>query len=181
MNDQLIEKQLREKFESNIKQRVKRLLKFKHHVITASTHFAAVSHEASLLFIDGHFYGCISLAQAVAEALVKFMCQRNKFKAGKDFTSNVDNLYKRNFIDESLKKTFLEIWDKRNDYHHLNSSIENDKIKLELLAENKVNNLNLIEKEIFYFSNSKGSIVPKYPKYWDIKDGYTPAYLKIEL
>jgi len=180
INYQLTESKIREEFEISIKGKVERLLKVKPHELTASTHFAAVSHETTLLFRDAHYYGCISLTQAVSEALVKFMCQRNKFKAGKDYTSNVEKLFKRNLIDNKLKDAFLEIWKKRNDYHHLNSSIEKDKIELEIMAENKLSNLGLIEKEVFSFSKTNSSIIPKYPKYWDIKNGYTSAYLKIE-
>ena len=118
--------------------------------------------------------------QSVAEALVRFMCHRNQFKAGKDFEDNVERLFKRRFIDSNLKDAFLEIWEKRNDYHHLNLSIEKDGLELERMSESRLKNLNLIENEIFGFNNSKGAIIPKYPKYWDIKDGTTSAYLKIE-
>ena len=180
LDQQFLEKKLRDEFESTIHDRVDRLTKAKPHEITASTHFAAVSHEATLLFRDGHFYGCIALSQAVAEALVRFICQRNSFKAGNDYKTNIRKLYNRKLIDEELKLSFISIWEKRDDYHHLNSSIENDKIKLETLAYTILQNLNHIEKEVFSFNMAKGSIIPKYPKYWDIEKGYTSAYLKIE-
>jgi len=134
----------------------------------------------TLLYRDGYYYACISLSQSVAEAIVRFMCQINSFRADKDYESNVDKLFKRKFIDEGLKKLFIAIWDKRNDYHHLNSSIEKDKIELDILGFNKLQNLNDIEKEVFGFTTLNGSIIPKHPKYWDIKEGFTPAYLKLE-
>ena len=99
---QLTKQKIRDEFELTLKEKVERLLKVKPHEITASTHFAAVSHETALLFRDGHYYGCISLTQAVAEALVKFMCQRNQFKAGKDYESNVEKLFERKFINGKL-------------------------------------------------------------------------------
>ena len=102
-------------------------LKVKPHDVIPATHFSAVSAEISFLFRDGHFYGSIALSQALAEALVRFMCECNSFKPGKDFEKNVEKLLKRSFITTELKNAFSEIWKKRNDYHHLNRQIEKDR------------------------------------------------------
>ena len=87
---------------------------------------------------DGHFYGCTALTQAVVEALVRFMCESNGWRASKQFEKNVETLSKRKFIKAELKKSLLEIWTQRNDYHHLNPNIERDWRKLEKLAKGSV-------------------------------------------
>jgi hypothetical protein len=152
----------------------------KPHTVTAGTHFAPVSAEVTLLFRDGHYYGCIALTQAVAEAMVHFMCKRNCFRPKDDFEKNVKTLVKRGFIDDDMKRTLLKIWKKRNDYHHLNHNIEQDRDKLENLAFEKARLLADIEKEIFAYTNVNGILHPKYPKYWDIKGDRADIFLRID-
>lgn len=162
-----LESDLRGEFEMTLKDRVNRYLEVKPHEIIAHTHFAPVSTEVSLLFRDGNFYGCIALSQAVGEALVRFMCQRNDFKSAKTFEANLDKLHKRGFLSSTMKAQLTELWSGRDDYHHLNPSIEQNRRKLQDLAENKAHLLWEIEKEIFGYEINKGKLIPKYPKYWD--------------
>ena len=85
------------------------------------------------------------------------------------------------FISEHTKINFLKIWEKRDDYHHLNPNIETDRIELEKMAFEKILLLNKIESEIFKFSISDGKLIPDNKKYWDIKqDGTVPVFLKLE-
>jgi len=137
----------------------------KPHGIIPNSHFAAVSAECHLLYRDGHFYGCVSLTQAVAEAIVRFLCERNGWKPDKDFEKNIGKLAKRSFITQDQLSSFQEIWKNRDDYRHLNPSVEKDLRKLEELARTKLKLLNKIESEIFAFSVNKGALVPKTPKY----------------
>ena len=58
---------IKQEFEQTLSSRVDRYLKIKPHGIIPLTEFAPVSAECALLFRDGHFYGSIALAQAVAE------------------------------------------------------------------------------------------------------------------
>ncbi len=175
-----IQESLRQDFDGTIQQRVDRYLKVKPHAVVTETHFAPVSSEVTLLFRDGHYYGCIALAQAVAEALVRFICKRNHFKPGKDFDKNVDTLTNRKLIDEHIKNTFSMIWERRDDYHHLNPGIEQDRQKLEDLAFKKLKLLADVEKEIFAYTLSNGKIKPKYPKYWDIDGNQAKVFLRID-
>lgn len=139
-------------------------LELKPHGIIPNSHFAAVSAECPLLYRDGHYYGTISLTQAVAEALVKFLCKANGWKPGKDFENNLEQLENRGKITGDLKTKFLEIWQRRNDYHHLNPQVEQDRQKLEQLANEKLSRLKQVEK-VLWETRAK---IPKVlgPKGW---------------
>jgi hypothetical protein len=179
MEQKIVEDSLRQECEATIGERARRYLQVKPHSVIPATHFAAVSAEVTLLFRDGHYYGCIALAQEVAEALVRFMCERNSFKPVKEFEKNVGKLYTRNFINNELKSAFLRIWEKRDDYHHLNSTIEKDRQKLEGLALEKARLLNEIESKVFNFTIFDGCLNPTNPRYWDINGDYTQGFLRL--
>lgn len=119
-------------------ERVERYLRVQHHGIVAATPFAAASAECIDLFRDGHYYGAISLSQAVGEALVRHMCLSNEFRPGKAFEQNVQKLKRRSFIDAATATRLLLLWENRNDYHHLNNGIVTDRASLERLAFTKV-------------------------------------------
>lgn len=174
-----VEDSLRQEFEANLKERAKRYLQVKPHGVIPATHFAAVSAEVTFLFRDGHYYGCIALTQAVADALARFMCERNSFSPGKNFEKNVENLYTRRFITEDIRTAFLKIWEERNDYHHLNQNIEKDRRKLEVLAFEKARLLAEIESKVFHFTIVEGALNPTNPKYWDISGEHTEVFLRL--
>lgn len=171
---------LQQEFEFSLDQRVERYLELKPHGIIPNSHFAAVSAECHLLYRDGHYYGTISLTQAMAEALVKFLCKANGWKPGGDFENNLEKLKKRGKITGDLKTKFLEIWQRRNDYHHLNPQVEQDRQKLEQLAREKLSRLKQIEEVLFAYSANNGKLVPKFPKYWDQRDGKVAVYLRLD-
>jgi hypothetical protein len=75
----------------------------------------------------------------------------------------------------------LRIWKNRNDYHHLNDTIETDRQELEGLAREKVCSLNEVESEIFSVAvASDGSIILKKPKYWDVRSNQVQVFLRLE-
>src|SRR5882672_7769167 len=47
------------------------------HEIIPNHWFAPASSECRALYVDGHFYGCISLSQAVAEGLSRFLAEHH--------------------------------------------------------------------------------------------------------
>lgn len=104
--------------QSRAGERADRYLRAQHHGIVAATPFAAASAECINLFRDGHFYGAISLSQAVGEALVRHMCRANNWKPAENFEENVETLKRRGFIDDSVRAEFLKLWEQRDDYHH---------------------------------------------------------------
>lgn len=173
---------MKQEFEQTLPSRVERYLKVKPHGIVPYTAFAPASAECILLFRDGHFYGCIALSQAVTEAIARFLCQKNGWKPGKNFERNVKKLQTRGFLTEEIKNKFLKIWDRRDDYHHLNPSIETDWGKLEEIAYEKVFLLKDIESAIFKFTHINGKLIPENKKYWVLqKNGTVPVFLKLGL
>lgn len=163
----MLEQSLKQEYERTLEERIRRTLEVKRHLIIPAHHFAQVSTEASILYRDGNFYGCISLIQAVAEALVKFMCQKNNFKPSNKFENNIQKLKKRGFITEDLEKRLLAIWEKRDDYHHLKPGIEREGKKLEELAKRKVELLSKVEGEVFKYSLREEKLILENPKYWN--------------
>ncbi len=177
----LVEHSLRQEFEQALPERVERWLQVKPHGIIPNEPFAGPSSECSLLFRDGHFYAYIALVQAVAEAIIRYMCDVNFKKHQKVFENNLEKLCTRGFIDEILKKSLLEIWSKRDDYHHLNPNLERDRQTLANLAKKKTRLLVEVESKIFAFGiGGDGGIVPKYPQYWKINDSRTEVFLRLE-
>jgi hypothetical protein len=172
---------IKQEFVQTLSTRVERYLKVKPHGMVPFTEFAPVSAECTLLFRDGHFFGCIALSQAVAEGVARFLCQRNGWKPKTNFEENVATLHIRKLISGDMKDRFLRIWEKRDDYHHLNSTIETDRNKLEALAYEKVLLLKEIEAEVFKFSIVDGKLLPENRKYWDVQsNGKVPVFLKLE-
>lgn len=175
-----VEDSLKQEFTFTLEQRVKRYLELRPHGIIPNSYFAGVSAECHLLYRDSYFYGTISLAQAVAEALVKFLCDKNGWKPNKDYEENLKQLKTRGKISDELVFLFTEVWKSRDDYHHLNPQIEQDRQKLELLAKNKLTDLRKIEQELFAYIVKEGKLIPKYPRYWDQKNGTTSVFLRFD-
>jgi hypothetical protein len=172
---------IRQEFEQTLPERVERYLQVKPHTIIPNTPFAAPSSECSFLYRDGHFYACIALVQAVAEAIVRYICDIDFRKHDRVFEKNVEKLYKRGFISDKLRGSLLKIWEKRDDYHHLNTNVKSDRLTLEKLAKEKACLLVEVESEIFEFSfGDDGSIIPKYPKYWKISGDRVEVFLRFE-
>ena len=137
MQRQLLEDSMRQEFDQTLPDRITRYLQVKPHEVIPYQHFSPASAECSLLFRDGHFYACIALIQAVAEALVRFLCPAHSWKPGKAFEKNVERLAVRGFISADLKEALMRIWEARDTYHHLNPDIELDRQKLEQLVLEK--------------------------------------------
>ncbi|MDD5774734.1 MAG: hypothetical protein PHS64_02190 [Candidatus Omnitrophica bacterium] len=169
---------MKKELEETLSERATRYIQVQPHSIIPNTHFSAASSECSLMFSGGHYYGCIALVQAVSEALVRFLCEKNGWKPAKKYEENVEKLATRGTISDILKKCFLKIWDDRDDYHHLNKTIKKELKELEDLAKEKIKYLNEAEAEIFSFTASRdGVICPKNIKYW--KDSGDNVYLRL--
>lgn len=176
-----VEDGLRQGFELSLPDRVARYLEIEPHAILPYHHFSPVSAECVDLYRNAHFYGCISLVQAVAEALVKFLCERNGWKPDRKYEKNIKRLSRRGFLSTDLHAWLLDIWERRDDYHHLNPDIEQDMEALQELARHKLEMLCQAEKVVFDFEIKDGCIVPKNPKYWEIRaDRTMPVYYNFE-
>lgn len=172
------EQSFRQEFEQSLPERIRRLSELNVAWMIPNHHFAPASAECILLYRDGHYHGCISLVQAVTEAVVRFICRKSGFSPRKNYETNIRNLMRRGFISNQIKNYFLKIWDNRNDYHHLNENLLKEKKVLESLAKEKINLLHQIQQEIFGFNIRKGKVVPKHPEYWDADDGM--AFIQAE-
>ncbi len=178
IQQKLFEDSIKQENEQTLSSCVQRYLKVKPHGIVPYTQFAPASAECSLLFRDGHYYECITLAQSVAEAIVRFLCQKNSWKPKKNFEKNINTLLNRKIISEKFKNKFLKIWENRNDYHHLNKNIEDQRIKLKKISCKKPLILREIESEIFKFTTKNGKLIPENKKYWELnKNGTIPVFL----
>ena len=176
----MTEESLRSEFEATVQDRVKRYLDVKPHEISPNQHFAAVSDECAKLFRDGHFHGCIALTQAVAEAVVRFLCERNGWPPAKHFEINVKDLAKRGKITQPAATALSKIWGERDDYHHLNPTVETDRRKLAELARNKAQWLAEVERDVFESEINNGKLAAKNPKYWDIEGDMAQVFLRLE-
>ena len=139
----------------------------KVHNVIPHQYFSVASAETKDLFVSGHFYGCISLCQAIAESLSRFICNSNKFRVKKDFKARLDRLANEKLISSTAKSAFETIWGSdRDTFHHLNEDVPTHRETLRQRAEDCINALFKIESEIFAFEISKGTIVPLKPIYW---------------
>jgi hypothetical protein len=160
-------KQMCAAFEAQLEVRLNRAGRTKVHGIIPQHYFSAASSECREMFISGHFYGCISLAQAVAEGLSRFVARAHSMNSGKDFLKRVAKLEKGKLISAESYAAFKRIWgNDRNTFHHLNESIEINYQTLEARAEECVNALYKIESEIFCYDLTNAGISPKHSEYW---------------
>ncbi len=174
-----IEDSLRQEFEATVPDRAKRYQQVRPHGIVPNHHFAGVSAEVARLYADGHYYGCISLCQSVAEALVRFLCEKNGWRPANVLEKNLETLQRRKKITAKIRKQLLRIWRDRDDYHHLNPTIERDRAKLQILAEQKAKLLSEVESSIFRFLVKDGVLIPEQPKYWDLSGGRAKVFLRL--
>jgi len=164
---------------SSISDRVSRYLELNFIEVTPNEHFASISAECIRLYRDGYFFACIALCQAIAEALVRFLCEKSCFKASKNFEANIGALCRRK-IKPDCSKLLKEIWEGRDDYHHLNPKVSTERTKLQTIAKSKMIALHNIESEVFAFQWVSGAIKPRYPKYWETQNGLLNVFLRFE-
>ncbi len=180
VNRKRLEDDLKQFSLATIDERISRYQELDFIKITPNTHFASVSSECILLYRDAYFLACIALCQAVAEAIARLMCKKSKFTSiSNDYEKNNENLHKRK-IEPDCHELFKEIWEGRNDYHHLNPQIPTEKTKLQSIAKTKIVTLHKIESRVFEFKIQDGAILTRYPQYWDIVNGRINAFLRFE-
>ena len=151
--------------------RAERADKTRVHGIIPLQFFAAASSECRELFIDGHFYGCVSLAQAVAEGLTRFLASCHQIRLGKDCLRRARKLRSADVISQEALQAFEVIWgNDRNTFHHLNDNVPTDPAALEQRAWECVDGLYVVESEVFAFDVQEGAIVPKDARYWPQTD-----------
>ena len=152
------------------------------HGVIPSGFFAAASSECRDVFIDGHYYACITLAQAVAEGLARFLGDCHRLGARNDPRRRAAILQTKDIVSKKALDAFLRIWgNDRNAFHHLNRDIPTDHSELERRAEECVNSLFDIESEVFEFAITDGKIVPKKSEYWPMLDqAHLAVFLRLD-
>jgi len=132
------------------------------------------------MFVAGHFYGAISIAQAYAEALSSFLCEKYHIRGNRnDPQKRWQKLFDGKIVGTGARDAAIALMSDRNDFHHLNKDVERDFRKMEARAGECVNLLYTIESEVFAHSFEAGKIRPKHPERWpDEGDGLTSVNLR---
>jgi hypothetical protein len=181
-----IESNLRGRFGAGLQSRVHRYAKSRVHEIIPAGFFAAASTECRELFVAGCFYGCITLAQSVAEGLARFIAEKNSLQVVEDYRHQI-NLLQRNrsapTISNQAYEAFRQIFGRpredRNDFHQLNATVEQDNRVLESRALQCIESLYRIESEVFAIKHGvEGTIIPVHPQYWPIDGRDMAVFLR---
>ncbi len=87
-------------------------------------------------------------------------------------------LVERGILSQQAADASLRIWRSfRADVVHLNPKVT--EIQFPDLARRNVMDLAMIERELFEVTFDNGKIVPKQPKYWDLRpDGTITVFLR---
>ncbi|MDF1774458.1 MAG: hypothetical protein P1V13_00415 [Rhizobiaceae bacterium] len=141
-----------------------KLVKFQNFI--PSHWFSSAASECMQMFIHGHFYGCISVAQAYVEALGKYLSGVHEIRTSSKPTIVWERLSKAEIVSADVASGAKSLFLDRNDFHHLNKNIEQDVGKLEQRALYCLNVINEIEGEVFSFSLSEGRVSVNNPQYW---------------
>ena len=176
---------LEQDFLASINDRISRYLELDFIQVVPNTHFAPITIECILLYRDGYFFACIALCQAVAEALLRFMCERNE-RGSEGFVKFETNIRKLRELKDKIPLDWIEtlerVWENRNDYHHLNPDVPTQKEKLREIAKDKIVALLDIESKVFAFEWVDGAIKRTQPEYWlETDSGHLNSYLRLEL
>lgn len=176
---------LEQDFLASINDRISRYLELDFIQVVPKTYFAPITIECILLYRDGYFFACIALCQAVAEALLRFVCERND-RGSKGFVKFETNICKLRELKDKIPldwiETFEKVWENRNDYHHLNPDVPTQKEKLREIAKDKIVALLDIESKVFAFEWVDGAIKRIHPEYWfETDSGHLNSYLRFEL
>ncbi len=170
-----IETNLRRLFENDLPTYAERRLRVKLHQFIPDAYFAVASDECLNAFVAGHFYSCIMVCQAVAEGIAQFLAESNNVSKSDDHKALINKLQHKGIITATAYAAFRKIrGEDRNDFHHLNPTVEQGYRELEDRAEECVNALYEIESEVFaLMPNQRGEAALKNPQYWraDTKSG----------
>jgi len=171
---------LRSSLTQTIEQRIDRYLEIEHQGIIGDHHFAAASSQCIDLYRDGYFISAVMVSQAVNEGIMKFVAKRNGIKEKKKHCELMEDFKQKRIISSkcAFQQASEGIWVSfRNDVYHMNPKVAS--IPFQELAKRNLQDLSVIEKEIFGVDVNNGKLIPHQSKYWDIqKDGTVPAFLR---
>ena len=159
--------------------RVDRYLEVNSRRVTSPQYFERASTECIVLYSDGHYIATVMMTQAVNEGILKFVAERNSIDYEnmnrEDLLTTLlsEGIFSQNCFEASkqIRRSF------RNDVHHMNPPVAD--IWFTDLAKKNIQNLAVIEHEIWATSFKDEELIPIHPKYWDINpDGTMPIHLR---
>ena len=164
--------------------RVDRHLEINKQGIIGNHHFARASAECIKLYSDGHFIATVMVTQSVNEGIIKFVADRNQInRQNIKCDALLPILVSKGILSQGCSNASEQIMRSfRNDLHHMNPPVGTiDFQTWAKLAKKNIRNLAVVEREIFDVDINNEELVPKQPKYWDIKpDGTVPIYLRLQ-
>ena len=159
--------------------RVDRYLEVNSRRVTSPQYFERASTECIVLYSDGHYIATVMMTQSVNEGILKFVAERNSIDYEnmnrEDLLTTLlsEGIFSQNCFEASkqIRRSF------RNDVHHMNPPVAD--IWFTDLAKKNIQNLAVIEHEIWATSFKDEELIPIHPKYWDINpDGTMPIHLR---
>jgi hypothetical protein len=180
MDEAQLAAHMRASFEASLPQRLSRSRRVKIQHVIPSHWFSAAASECQSMFVAGHFYGAISIAQAYVESLSRFLYETYRIRGNaNDPQKRWDRLLAETIVGTPARDAAVSVLSDRHDFHHLNKEVEQEYQQLENRAKDCVNLLYMIEADVFAHSFHEGSIVPKHPKHWPSgKRSLTLAYIR---
>ena len=175
----LVIKALRESDEQTREDRADRYLEVNQQGFIPNHYFAPASAECLFLYRDGYFIATVMTTQAVNEGIIKFVAERNNIQYENMTVSDIlQTLESQGIISQDCSRASEEIRRSyRNDVHHMNPPVA--EIDFPELAKKNIQNLSVIEREIWAAYHNDEGLVPLQPKYWDIKpDGTATISLR---
>ncbi len=170
---------LKDIFEQTLQDRVRRYLEIGHQGIIAGHYYARVSSECIDLYRDGYFISAVMLSHAINEGIFKMVAERNSVSGNIEHKEVLAILVGSKLITQDCSDASSRIWGSfRNDVHHMNPKV--GEINFQELAKRNLQDLAVIEKEIFAFQFVNGALRPIQPLYWDINpDGTVPVFVRL--
>ena len=159
--------------------RVDRYLEVNSRRVIGSQYFARASTECIALYSDGHYIATVMMTQAVNEGIIRFVAKRNNIVYdNKSLGALLTTLASQGIFTQNCFKASNQIWNSyRNAVHHMTQPVAD--IWFPDLAKKNIQNLAVIEHEIWATSFKDEELIPIHPKYWDINpDGTMPFHLR---
>ena len=159
--------------------KVDRYLEVNSRRVTSPQYFARASTECVALYSDGHYIATVMMTQAVNEGIIRFVAQRNSIRhESTPLSTLLTELESQNIFSQRCFEASDQIHKSyRNQVHHMNKKVAD--IWFPDLAKKNIQNLAVIEHEIWATSFKDGELIPIHPKYWDINpDGTMPINLR---
>ena len=156
---------LRQRDEQTREDRADRYLEVHQQGLIPNQHFAPASAECLYLYRDGHFIATVMTTQAVNEGILKFVAERNNISY-KDYLDLLTIFVSQGIFSQDCFDASKQIYGSfRNDVHHMNPKVAT--IDFQELAKKNIQNLSVIEREIWAAYHDDKGLVPLQPKYWE--------------